>query len=459
MEYKNQYVAVETAQCSTCNLDCIYCYIPKNKALQKINKNWKHVYRENKFYEILSEKFSISQLESIGLWGGEPSMGFKDLKDVNTLFTRHPSIKSITTSTNLTSVIGHKYLLTELNKTAKQVGRKITFDVQVSIDGTEEATNKNRGKNVYKSIMINLDKIIEIGSKLENIELALYPKSTNVADDYEGFAKDRSKLYDYIKSFDGLDKYFQEKVKDIKNINGGFKTLPTLALPGDYTKQDGIYFAKYHETLEEVIKTDFPSWNNMRDQYYIRLLNLIKNSVHIYRNDGNRMFSCSAGKSMMALDPDGSQHGCHGSFWYNYEEYLETTSGQVDWCAGERILEFDKNRFWEANKALISGYRDEYNESRLNFITQSFVYHLNNYVNVTYGTIKALVIAGQINPIFKNDDWAKIFSVFISLSSSCWYNNYMVTGSLSVTPLSIYRMYGNGMFENMARRIAKDISP
>lgn len=456
MDIKNQYVAIETAQCSTCNLDCVYCYIPKNKALKAINRQWDKVYRNNQFYELLSEKFSITQLESIGFWGGEPTMGFKSLEDIETLLKRHPSVKQMSTSSNFTTIAGTTYMLSQLNKVLDKMDRGLRFDLQISIDGTEAETDKNRGKGVYKKVRDNIRKIVEASKEWDRIRLLLSPKSTNVVEDFRAFSEDPQNLIDYISAFEDLDSEFESLIGGRDNIAGVFRTLPTLALPGDYTKSDGEYFYKYHKTLDEVVSEKFPEWVSERDQYYHRLMNMLKNAVQIYRLEGNRYFSCSAGKSMMSVDPDGSIHGCHGSFWYNYEEYLNSAGGQVDWCEGERIIDFDKDRFWEGNKSLMAGYRDEYNQARLNYITQSFVYHLNNYMNITLGTVKALALAGQINPIFKNDDWAKTYAAFIALMSSCWYNNYMVTGSFSVTPASIYRIYGNGTFEYTARKIAKD---
>jgi sulfatase maturation enzyme AslB (radical SAM superfamily) len=435
----------------------VYCYIPKNKSLRNINKQWSERYKDNSFYEIISEKYHPNALEAISLWGGEPSLGFKDLKDVESLVKHFKRLKSISTSSNLTNFSGIKYILEALDKTLESIPeRSIDFSLQVSIDGTEEDTDRNRGRGTYKKIIENIDKLIEVGKKLKKVILTIHVKSTNTAEDYKKFTEDPSQIKEYLSSFDEIDEEFQEKIKGLPNVKGGLRALPTLALPGDYTKEDGVNFYKYHVELERLLKDEFSSWPMKRDMYYSRLLLLIQQSVHLNRLGGNRMFCCSAGSTMLGIDPDGSTHGCHGSFWYNYEDYLSSITGQADWCEGERIIDFEKEKFWESTKVVMANYRDKYNTARIKYLTQGFVYHVMNYLNITYGTIKMLAISNQINQIYKDDRWAKLFAYFIALKSSCWFNNYMVTGSMSVTPLSIYRIYGNGMFEYTAKKLAED---
>jgi hypothetical protein len=100
----------------------------------------------------------------------------------------------------------------------------------------------------------------------------------------------------------------------------------------------------------------------------------------------------------------------------------------------------------------IAPFRDKYNELRLKSVTEGFVHNIDNNLNIKLGTIKTLAIAGQISEIYKDDSWAKLFAAFIALKSSCWMNNMIITGSPSVAPLSIYRIYGNGVFEHFVKK-------
>ncbi len=444
------YVAVETPQSSICNLDCVYCYIPKNKILKDINKYWKDDIQSGKHLELLKEEFG-EELTNLSLWGGEPSLGFEDFKKLEDYFVTFPKLDFISTSSNFTVIEPHIFLLKNLQKISKKLNRKITYSLQISIDGDEETTNHNRGEDVYKRIIENIKKLNEVSYQVPDVNIFIQIKSTNTEDEYKKFAEHPEELEKYLDSFIFLQTTYEKGLRWPENMQIGLFTLPTLALPGSYTKEDGINYFLYHKTLENLKKTKYDFIQG--DQYYFRLREILNVEKQINKYSSAETFSCSAGVSMLALDPDGTTHGCHSSFWYNYKEYLENSEELTDWAEGKRIVDFDPNKYWELTKPVISEYRDEYNKKRLSYTLSTYANNVSLRFDIAYSTIKILSEADQLNDIYKKDEsMVKLFAAFIALKSTCWVHNQFLQGSLFPNNLSIYRMYGNGMFEYTVKK-------
>lgn len=448
---KKVYNFETTTHTYIANNFCVHnCYIPKNKSLKKIHKKWQKVFQSNRYYELVSEFYNRNDLEALSLWGGEPSMGFKDFEDIKSLFLTFSNLKSLSTSTNLVNINGWKYFIPAVDKALESLHKRISFDIQVSIDGTQENTDKNRGKNVFKRVHENLFRLADLIRKTKNIDFVIHSKPTNTDEDYEEFAKNKESVRAFVESMDGIDREIKEYSKSINNLQVSLFGLPSLALPGSYTKQDGINFYNYHLNLEEVLK-DFShlSWG---DEYYYRWETLYKTSSLINTGNYNQMYSCSAGSMMQSIDGDGTMHGCHGSLWYNYQDYLTDSAALGEWTDGKRILNYEADKYWEMMRTYMASFRDKYNDARVKTVSEGFTYDIENKLNIALGTIQMLTIANQLNPIYKNKDWAKLFATFITLKSSCWMNNMIVTGSPAVTPTSIYKIYGNGTFEYIVRK-------
>ena len=446
-----KFVSLEIPQYSSCNLDCVYCYIPKNEILKKINKKWAALYRDNRYLELISESFKTQELECLSLWGGEPTLGFKDIRDTDAILAKFPLINRVSTSSNMTYPQGVEYLMRNLNSTMSKFDKKIEFEVQVSIDGDEEQTDRNRGKGVYKKVLNSIERILEVAKETPNVILGFHPKSTSTDKDFEEYVKNPDSLRRFFKTMDYIDKTYSKVAAQIPNVRFGFRSFPTLALPGSYTTEDGKYFHDYYLLAEKMIAEEFPDWA-FNDTYFSRFAELMNSHFLLNRFDANKNFHCSAGTHSLSIDPDGTIHGCHVSFWYNYEDYLEKNLNLDDWCSKDRIIEYDSGKYWENIKPSMSMLRDDYNQARMLYVLKSYAFNLDNHLNTTFGTIKMLAIANQISEAYKEDSWAKLFSYFLVLKSGCWANNMIVNSALAVPSLSIYRMYGNGLFERLVEK-------
>ena len=63
-----------------CNLNCRYCFISKNQSLLEIDKDLENSFKDIEYYKNMFKEVDpeyIYNAEQIGLWGGEPTLGFE----------------------------------------------------------------------------------------------------------------------------------------------------------------------------------------------------------------------------------------------------------------------------------------------------------------------------------------------------------------------------------------------
>ncbi len=67
--------------------------------------------------------------------------------------------------------------------------------------------------------------------------------------------------------------------------------------------------------------------------------------------------------------------------------------------------------------------------------------------------INELMEIGQINNFYKNAHNAVLFSIFINYCLGCPMENILNTGSCNISPLSLFRLFGNGAFEIILKEL------
>lgn len=448
-----EYVGIEVPQSSVCNLDCSYCYIPKNPVLNKIHKKWRHRFHNDIYRTILLEKDEIKDLKNVSFWGAEPTLGIDDM-DHEGLLNTNNTIEAFSTSTNLVDFSKTEKWLKRLSDYCENNNRQITVDIQISLDGYKEITDKNRGEGTFDKVMENLYKLNDLSWYLsENMKLGAGFKSTNDISDFIEWNKDNSKLEKYMDTFLNIQQKYYGKWP--KNFEFTPLALPTLALPGNYTKQDGIIYRKLHRNMSELAnKKNYLD----TDQYYGRLLR-IYNHIDMYPTFmGRHHHNCSAGVNMISVDPDGYTHGCHGSFWYNYDEYLDTVDTHPEWKEGKRVIKYNKEKFKSLTQSMTSQFRDDLNNTRLEYLLSMVTSKFDLRLATTFSMVKTMALAGQISKIYLKDNWAKLLAYFLVLENFCWLNNMYTTGSKYSNTASLYRIYGNGLFEDMIMRLNKEFN-
>jgi len=437
------YVSVEVPSSSTCNLDCKYCYIPKSKYLSEIDKKWGSILKKGIYKEILSELYGFDKLSSFSLWGGEPSLGFKNFKDINDYRKYFVKLDSFSTSTNLTTYMQIVGLINELEK----LGKKYQFNIQISIDGPDVIQIENRGCSSGKLLNKNLLDFIEKISHIKYGNISIYNKSTNTIENFKNFINDTNLLREYYYFFKNLEEKFKEKSSNTIFIN--LISSPTLGLPGRYSTEDGKIYSDFLNIDKKIQEEVYHTYNNV---YLHRLIDLRKKVSLINISYYNDTFMCSAGVAQRAIDMEGRNNLCHGGWWFNYPGYTKEIfeSGEfVDWKEGSRILDLkDENWLSRLSKIVSSSYRDTLNETRVNYLIRSKASLHAQSMASAYAMVVLLSQVGQISKIYSKDlEMAKLLSAFIVIENNCWFNNKIETNSLTMPSLSIFKIFGNGVFE------------
>lgn len=89
---------------ATCNLNCSYCYIDKNPALQEIDNLLDESFKGDYYFNFAKEVFpNPEQLREVEFWGGEPTLRLdRAYNVVDKLIQHYPNLIDFMMSTNLT---------------------------------------------------------------------------------------------------------------------------------------------------------------------------------------------------------------------------------------------------------------------------------------------------------------------------------------------------------------------
>ena len=164
-------------------------------------------------------------------------------------------------------------------------------------------------------------------------------------------------------------------------------------------------------------------------------------------------FTCSAGDTQLALDPrDGSLHLCHRSFFFTDERYrkaIETMNEEQNYdIAGLRIgtLPVFIEKFVVRDLSELS-----------ELLYKSAAYH--DFFGLRLNTVKSLILAlanaGQIRKAYLDPELAEILALFISSAFACPADNFVLHGSMFISPIQLIRLWGNGSFETLLSQISR----
>ena len=451
---------IEAPISSTCNLDCKYCYIPKNRFLIEKHKEWSKIIDDGVFYELISTGYrDVKKISYFSLWGGEPTIGFKNIfKDIDKTKKYFFNIKDFNTSTNLTLVDEIIKTLIKLNDVAKKNKEIFSVSIQVSIDGQKYITDRNRGEGVFEKVYNGLFALANFlaNNSLENITVSLHSKATHDTNDYLYFLENKNNFIEYINLFIRIEENLRSILKDTKNVNYTFYPTTSLAVPGKYTTEDGRIFADFVKFEYEVKKEMGVMQSSM---YYERLKTTVFKMKKLYENIENSHALCSAGNAAKSIDPDGTSHYCHSSWWLNYEDYVGNISGLMDWEEGRRVLplEFNVESTLRTVKTITADLRDDLNIKRVEYIIKEYNNNFASFITQSMATLKSLGLAKQVSKIYtENQNYALLFSMFLLLTNACWANNKLATNLLTATPISMFRIFCNGAFEFFVEKLIEE---
>lgn len=414
-----EIVAAQLESAGTCNMNCKYCFIPKNESMKKIHNDILESIKSKEYVKLL-KSFYGENLEYISLWGTEPTMLLNDfVLNIADLVAEFPKLKEFSFSTNM---LENHMSIVEFANELKKYG-KIKLKIQISLDGPASITDKNRHKNATNKIVNNFKDVYSRIGNYNNLEITFKPTIT--ADNLQNDFDTTKKIKEWYEFFDNLV---------YKNV---YAPLPTFEIPGNYTSQDGknaFKFFKTISTLEQQNKENKFLKNYARLNGYVckfqKLINFNRELQYKYR-----MFTCSGGNSQVGIDHTGHVHICHHTFFYNNEEYFKNA-----YNSSLRKRSFKNTSF---------KIGDDFERTKVLYHNRSYHDFMTFRINAVVAMMKEMMLCGQI--INQDDDMCYITALFLNTTLSCPAENVMHTGSINIPPISLIRLFSNGCMHEIVK--------
>ena len=279
-----------------CNIACKYCYIEKNKTyMVELNNQIREALVDGSFVLHIQHIWSTpalrNQITALYFQGAEPTVN-ADLFAATAydLLDYFPNVNQIMFSTNaLLSITLYKEFLLPLYKYCEENTREITLTIQLSLDGPLWINDGNR----YAGATANTLRAIEELNgfeylKSEYFKIKVILKPTITIDNMR-----EMDVLEYFKFFNNLEQKYENSWIEYHLL--GF---PTLVIPGDYTKEDGLVFSSWLKSISEIDRKQIPAYGNEP---------LFHDCNDIYNPDYD---TCTAGKTSLTIDFAGNLYIC-----------------------------------------------------------------------------------------------------------------------------------------------------
>lgn len=425
-----------------CNLKCKYCYIVKNKYLQEIDDALAKSFEDENYYLDFIEKlkvyFNVDTMESIALWGAEPSLGYSRVaKLLRKIIDKYPKVNYLMASSNMTTDCLVDGLFDILNS-VKETGNEITFGQQISIDGPPYINEVNRGPGTTQKIIDNFDKILSLKDEIPNGTKIKFQFKPTLSIDQIRDMTSKEKIKEYFQFFEDN---FYIKINDSlgDKIKHGFACI-SLVSPSNYTVDDGKAYAEFCRLCRELKESGECEARLSTDFRLNKRCNAYDNNSY----DCSGGF-CGLGVGNVGLLPNYNLCLCHrtfGSFCENYNQDAYTFKSDF---VNNRVFEgqknFEQSLFGYQNaKNALRIYRDYYFNKTSTFFTS-----LTNL-------IRGLASCGQILPKYKDEQTAlKAAKTYQKCYGVCAKDCYDLAGTLSSTSLGGLRIMLNGALDEITK--------
>lgn len=451
----DRQVSGELLSSSVCNSACTYCFIPKVPSLKEFLPRIRKKLGGEHIKDL--KRLFGENLEALSLWGTEPMTTLPEWnEEVPKIIDAFPKLGKIFFSTNL---FMDSQIIVDFIEHLPKGKEDLTLNIQISIDGPPEITDKNRGQGGTKKIT---EHFITLLQKLNDVDLGKLKvefvfKSTIDMSNVEWFLESPSRLYGYFFFFDMLIDQAAITSKN-KNVILRLCGLPTISAPGFYTVEDGKKLLEFFMILKDVERI-----NNSR-KIFLHLPGSLNHYIDGFErmlrygseyHEKQTIFTCSGGDSNFQLDCDDMVHICHRTLFYQSKEFVDS----LVWH------EYGDNRAKSASRGMIKNaqknwiIKNDGNQGEINrflYITGNYHHFGQPKVDLNLSTIYELASSGQILPKYLDKTEASWFAIFINNVISCPAENILSNGTIHLPPISQLRLYGNGAFDFIFKDAIKE---
>lgn len=429
---------------ATCNLKCVYCAIDKNPALQAIDKLLEESFKGDYYFNFAKEIFpDPNQLTSVEVWGGETFLGMDRILPVmEQLIEYYPNLTNFFVSSNMTIPEWMARFDNLIKMFNKFPDREFRFRLQMSLDGTKEITDHNRGMKVTERLTETYKKMIEYCSThdLQNVKIEAMFKPTLTIEDIVKYLDTKEKIIEYFKFFEGfLDIYHEAKPN---NLMVG-PTIPNTACPSPHTQADGFIFRDFARMCYEITQ------ENKRTKifkYYRSIMPFHGLSANACTNCSVCGGLCGSGYNIVGLLPNNTVSVCHSSFTDFLAEYKINAKQNTDSM-------LDANIFQSANSSKLIFPKEkleDYEKQIIRFYNQNTTALINNLAVQIIMT----AVSGQIDHKYRREDEAiRAAQYLINFTANCIRDNLAITGSITLLPYGLIKLLLNGARDYLDERL------
>jgi len=443
--------SIELFSAAICNLKCKYCYIPKDENV--MTKIHKLIVEKIKSGEYISKIKNLvgDDLTSISHWGTEPTLTLSLFNDFySEVLKEFSKFRTVSMSTNFMT---NPMILVKFIKDFPSTDKQIKFKIQMSLDGPPWITDSNRENGSAETIFKNIVTFVkELGSDIpDNYHIELSFKPT-----HDSFViselVDKKKFYSYCDYFDNV---VYEINNNIKSNRVDFIRIcqPTVVVPGQYTKEDGLNYYKVSSYFFEVFREKkyknaiFPP---PYFTHFVRMMQQLDNTMV-----GRSSIGCSAGNTMLAIDHLDNVHICHRLLHENapelkhlLSEHFRNSNSYLGYNDGTNKNELLKNLTCDSN--------DELQLTKMLYVTKGYKDFHKFKIAAGVSLIKELALCKLISDEYLYDDRLCSLLMIFMIHRECYVDSLLATGSLYLTCPSVIKLFGNGAFELLYHNMIGD---
>ena len=436
---------------ATCNLNCVYCYIDKSPALQKIDNLLDECYKTNYFVDFIKELFPDPfQLKRLEFWGGEPSFGLpRAIPTIKKLIEYYPNLNEFMMSTNLTLPKVTDYIFEFVDTLGEYSQRIMHFDLQLSLDGPTKINDRNRGKGTTKKFATNFAKLVtsvdEVLERNPNVDISAHMKPT-LDDAAIAELQTKEAILEYHKFFDEFQKASDRGSKCDRWFFGC--PMPNTAVPSPHTKESGIKFANFCRLTDEILRDQ---QNDIFELEYPRNIMIFQNyhpeEKHFMDSLCDGCMACGTGNQVLGILPNRLISVCHDGFTHLVKEYKDYIKEHIEMQQENyRVTDLTVfiNSGSDTNKYLYHPEEYELYENMINCYNPSARFQIGEYSTL----IRLCAKLGQIDKKYMDEKAAIEAAHFIFIRTSCCIrDNLDLTGSRYLIQLGFIRLFLNGAKE------------